>query len=170
MGISIDRLAPEPISESARDLVDRFVRYESQLADEFRLAEWEALWADDAIYWVPIGWDGYDPAEKVSLIYEDRRGIAGRIARLSGNADYAEEPRSRVRRILGERQITALGSDEYQSAGNFVLGSFRKDTQTVWAGMVRHRIRISGNTAELVEKVVWLLNSDGFVSGLSFLL
>ena len=33
--------------------VEAFLYKESRLADESRYDEWEALWEDDAVYWVP---------------------------------------------------------------------------------------------------------------------
>ena len=170
MGISIDSLQPDPVPLADRQVVEDFVTHEGQLADEFRLEEWEALWAEDAIYWVPIGWEPYDPCEKVSLVYEDRAGIAGRVARLAGTADYAEEPRSRVRRVLGQKQISAVGESEYRCSANFFICAVRRDVPAMWGGTVTHRVRINGNSVELVEKVVWLLNSDSFLGGLGFIL
>ena len=34
-----------------------FLYREARLADEARYAEWEALWTDDGVYWVPATTD-----------------------------------------------------------------------------------------------------------------
>ena len=40
--------------------VEAFIYREARLADEARYDEWEALWCDQANYWVPRG-EGLDP-------------------------------------------------------------------------------------------------------------
>ena len=37
--------------------VEQFVYREARLQDEHEYDEWEALWTDDAIYWVPANGD-----------------------------------------------------------------------------------------------------------------
>src|ERR1700730_3107539 len=46
-----------------------FIYLEARLADEARYTEWEALWDDDARYWVPRH-EGADPDAEVSYIYD----------------------------------------------------------------------------------------------------
>ena len=41
------------LSDTEYRAVEAFLYTEARLADEARYAEWEALWEDDAIYWVP---------------------------------------------------------------------------------------------------------------------
>ena len=48
--VTVDRL---------RD-VEQFLFYEARLADEHRYEEWERLWTDDALYWVPANGDDID--------------------------------------------------------------------------------------------------------------
>ena len=58
-----------------------FLFLESRLADESRYTEWESLWDDDALYWVPMH-ENADPEREVSYIYDNRPRIAKRIAQL----------------------------------------------------------------------------------------
>ena len=47
-----------------------FVYREARLCDEHRFAEWEALWTDDAIFWVPANGDHSDPTRQVSVLFD----------------------------------------------------------------------------------------------------
>ena len=53
-----------------RQLVD-FVVKEARLLDEKRYAEWNALFTDDAFYWVPLVPDQEDGLNHTSHLYED---------------------------------------------------------------------------------------------------
>ena len=44
-----------------RQAVEQFLYREARLMDESRYEEWEALWADDGVYWVPCNDDDTDP-------------------------------------------------------------------------------------------------------------
>ena len=59
--------------------VSQFLYREARLQDEHRFDEWEALWTDDAIYWVPANGEGGNPEEQMSIIYDNRSRIALRI-------------------------------------------------------------------------------------------
>src|ERR1700756_5519516 len=50
--------------------VEQFLYREARLADESDYDAWEALWTDDALYWVPIGGPGGDPQREMSVIYD----------------------------------------------------------------------------------------------------
>ena len=61
---------------------ERFLLQEARLLDEARFDDWLALFTADAWYWVPSEPDQADPAETVSLIYDDRRLLETRVRRL----------------------------------------------------------------------------------------
>ena len=65
------------ISESEHHAVVDFLYREARLADEGRYAEWEALWTDDGVYWVPGSTDpAADPDRHLSHVYDNRSRIA----------------------------------------------------------------------------------------------
>lgn len=81
-----------------REVTD-FVYREARLADESRYADWEALWADDAVYWVPRA-EGHDPNTHVSHIYDNRTRIATRVRQLLTGYRYSQEPASPDRKSV----------------------------------------------------------------------
>src|SRR5262249_61343202 len=68
------------VSDADYRAVVEFLYREARLADEARYAEWEALWAEDGVYWVP-GTTGSraDPDRQISHIYDNRQRIATRV-------------------------------------------------------------------------------------------
>ena len=71
--------------------VESFLYREARLMDENAYAEWLALWADDALYWVPATDDDIHPATQVSTIYDNRARLEARIRRLSSVAQIGIE-------------------------------------------------------------------------------
>ncbi len=88
-----------------RGRVKQFLYHEALLMDEHRYDDWLALWTEPALYWVPSNRDQIDPRREVSLIYDDWVRLQLRIARLKSGFAHAQEPKSRMRRIIsnGER-------------------------------------------------------------------
>ena len=88
-----------------RRQIEDFVYTEARLADEHRCDEWLALWTDDGVYWVPANRDDIDPTREVSFIYDNRLNIGDRVERLKQGLAYAQDPSSRMRRIISNIEI-----------------------------------------------------------------
>ncbi|MCM3920781.1 aromatic-ring-hydroxylating dioxygenase subunit beta [Frankia sp. AiPs1] len=145
-----------------------FIYTEARLADEARYSEWEALWDDDAKYWVPMHPD-HDPKVNVSYIYDNRRRIRSRVAQLNSGNRHSQTPPSVLRRLITNLEVVAQDADTTTVAGNFVVYEYRFDL-TVWAGRYEYRIRARGGDLKLAAKTVHLVNAGGPVSTMSFLI
>jgi 3-phenylpropionate/cinnamic acid dioxygenase small subunit len=153
-----------------RQCVEQFIYTEAQLMDEHRYDEWLALWADDALYWVPTGRDEVDPKREISLIYDDRTRLQVRISRLKSGFAHAQEPRSRMRRIVSNVVIEEAGNGEIVVASNFMLAELRRGKQDIFAGRTIHRLRPHENSFKIVSKKVLLVNNDEPIDNLTFLI
>jgi benzoate/toluate 1,2-dioxygenase subunit beta len=154
----------------AREQVERFIYDEAQLMDEHRYDEWLALWTDDALYWVPSGRDEIDPKREISLIYDDRVRLQVRIARLKSGFAHAQEPKSRMRRIVANIVIEETENGEILVQSNFLLAELRRGKQDLFAGRTMHRLRPHDGSFKLVSKKVLLVNNDEYIDNLTFLI
>lgn len=161
-GIDPGRLAPVDPRIAA------FVYLEARLADEARYSEWEALWADDACYWVPRH-EGADPETEVSYIYDNRRRLASRVRQLNTGARHSQTPPSRMRRLITNMELLDTDGDTTTVGSNFVLYEQRFALAT-WAGRYVHRVRTAPGGYLLVAKTVHLVNGDGLVPTMAFLI
>lgn len=150
--------------------VEQFLFHEARLLDERRFEEWEALWTDDGVYWVPAQDDDYDPNTRVSIIFDDRETLAKRVRRLAGPDSHAEQPPPRTRRVISNVEI-ANGDDPGTLVveSNFVVVSYRREHQDTWAGRTTHHLRVAGDQHEISFKKVVLVNCDSFLTHLPFL-
>ena len=97
--------------------VEQFLFREARLADEGDYDGWESLWTDDGVYWIPANGDDIDPATQMSILYDNRSRIALRVRQLKHDKRHSQNPRSRLRRILGNVEI--LDGDP---GGDLVVG------------------------------------------------
>lgn len=156
---------------SDRRAIEDFLYLEARLADENRYDEWAALWTDDAIYWVPANADDYDPHRHLSIIYDDRERLQDRIDRLKSGAAWAQQPASRMRRLISNVELgPTLDNGDVEVYSNFVLGEFRRGIQAAYfAGQV-HRLRPGPDGFRLSFKKVMLINNDAPLHNLTFLI
>src|SRR5262245_18900484 len=149
--------------------VRQFLYYEAQLMDEHRYDEWLALWAEEALYWVPRNRDEIDPKREVSLVYDDLVRLKLRIACLKSGFAPAPEPNSRMRRLISTVLIEQAVC-EVIATSNFLLAELRRGKQDLFAGRTTHRLRPHDGTFEIKSKKVLLVHNDEPIDNLTFLI
>jgi 3-phenylpropionate/cinnamic acid dioxygenase small subunit len=145
-----------------------FIYHEARLADEARYSEWEALWDDDARYWVPMSPDA-DPETQVSYVNDNRTRIRSRVAQLNTGVRHSQTPPSVLRRTVSNFEVTDATADATTVASNFVLVEYRF-AMTVWAGRYVHTIRRTDSGLRLAAKTVHLVNAGGPIPTMAFLI
>ena len=153
-----------------REQIEAFLYREARLIDEHRYDEWLSLWTDDGIYWVPCNEDDTDPTRQVSIIYDDRVRLGDRVERLKSGAAWAQEPKSRMRRLIANLEIEDGAQGEVIVAANFLLVELRRHLQNLWAGRTVHRLRSEQGSFKLAYKKVLLINNDEEMPALVFLI
>jgi 3-phenylpropionate/cinnamic acid dioxygenase small subunit len=158
-----------------RHAVEQFLYREARLADEGDYDAWEALWTEDALYWVPIGGEGADPNQHMSVIYDNRNRISTRLKQLRTGKRYAQAPPSNVRRLLSN--IEFLGGRENSDGGvdlevgaNFLAIESRARGTHLWGGRATYRLRRRGDDLLLAYKKVVLVDNDQPLPTLGFLI
>lgn len=93
-----------------------------------------------------------------------------RIARLKSGFAHAQEPKSRMRRIVSNIVIEEAENGEIITHSNFMLAELRRGKQDIFAGRTIHRLRPHENSFRLVFKKVLLVNNDEPIDNLTFLI
>lgn len=150
--------------------VEDFLYREARLQDEGCYDEWEALWADDAHYWVPANGDDIDPSRQISIINDNRRRIHTRVEQLRTGERHTQVPPSRTRRVISNVEIESAAGDEMVTGSNFILVESRSGRLTTWAGRIQHTLRRENRGFALVRKKVMLVNNGDALPTLSFLI
>jgi 3-phenylpropionate/cinnamic acid dioxygenase small subunit len=150
--------------------VERFVYREARLQDEHRYEEWEALWSDDAIYWVPANGDDIDPEQQMSIIYDNRSRIGVRVRQLLSGRRYSQEPRSRLRHLVTNVEILGRERAEIRVGCNVMVFESNLRGETIWAARTTYVLREVDGALSMARKTVNLVNNDKPLYTLSFLI
>jgi 3-phenylpropionate/cinnamic acid dioxygenase small subunit len=149
---------------------EQFLYREARLADEHRYGEWEALWTEEATYWVPANGDETDPSRQMSIIFDNRARIATRVAQFNTGKRHSQTPPSRVRRIVSNVELLEREGEEVLVGSNFIAVESRERGTQVWAGRAEHRLRVVEGELKMASKKVMLVDNDRAVHTLAFLI
>src|SRR6266704_1644506 len=88
--------------------VEDFLYAEAALLDEWRLQEWLELLTDDATYQIPpTDLPDADARNTLFIVADDALRIRSRVKQLLGKAAWAENPKSRTRRMISNVRVLA---------------------------------------------------------------
>jgi 3-phenylpropionate/cinnamic acid dioxygenase small subunit len=148
--------------------VEAFLYREARLMDSHAYDEWLGLWSLDARYSIPI--DDSDAPMRVSLVNEDRAGLEDRVTRLKSGAHYAQDPKSRLSRVVSNIEIEADdGYGELTAHSTFNITASRKGRVDIFAGRALHRLRRHRDLFQISYKRVLLVNCEEVINNLTFL-
>src|SRR6201988_5077056 len=102
-----------------RGEIEEFLIDEAALLEEWRLEDWLALMTPDARYLVPpLDAPDADHRDTLFLISDDRRTLASRVRQLLSGTTWAENPRSRTRRLITNVRLLAWDNGEARVTAN----------------------------------------------------
>lgn len=170
----IGELEPVP-TEFDRFDVEQFIYREARHADENDYDAWEALWTDDALYWVPADSGNSDPMRTMSVIYDNRSRISTRLKQVRTGRRYAQAPPSHLRRLISNIEFlggrkNSVGGADLEVGANFIVIEARPRGNHTWAGRTTYRIRLIDGSLRLAYKRVQLVDADKPIPTLSFLI
>jgi 3-phenylpropionate/cinnamic acid dioxygenase small subunit len=155
-----------------RPEVENFLYREARLLDAQKFEEWFDLFTEDAVYWVPAGRDDIDPCRHVSIIHDDKAAIAKRIKRLRSGFAYAQDPQSRVHRLISNVELGAA-DDEHQTIEVFcmmLLIELARHRQTLHSARCEFTLDRSSGNWRLRRKKVNLLRNGEVLENTPFLI
>lgn len=144
-----------------QDLIDFVVR-EARLLDEKRYEEWNALFTDDAFYWVPLTPNQPDGLNHTSHLYEDKLLRELRIERLKSKRAFSQQPPSRAHHLLQTPTVEEFdaAAHRYLVRSEFHYTEAQGDEINFFVGTCFHQLTLHGGALRMVLKRVNLLNSD----------
>jgi benzoate/toluate 1,2-dioxygenase subunit beta len=150
--------------------VEQFIYREARLADEHDYAGWEALWTDDAVYWVPAGDATSDPATQMSIIHDNRSRIRIRIRQLETGKRHSQAPPSRLCRSVTNIELLGERDGDVLVGANMLVVESRERGLTLWAARCEYRLRRVDERWRMAGKTVVLVDADRPLHTLAFLI
>jgi 3-phenylpropionate/cinnamic acid dioxygenase small subunit len=148
---------------SLTEEVAEFLAREAYFLDRRMWAEWLALYADDAVYWVPAltGEDGFtsDPDNEISIIYLDRNGLESRIFRIEGGDSMATEPLPLTAHLVTNVLVHRSDGGLVEASATWMAHAFwRRRGAIVRGGLYDYALRRERDGLRIVKKVVKLMD------------
>jgi p-cumate 2,3-dioxygenase beta subunit len=124
-----------------RSMIEDFLYEEAALLDEWRLREWLELLTEDATYEVPATDtpDG-DPRTTLALIADDITRLRSRVDQLLGKSAWAENPRSRTRRLISNVRISGVEGELIRVTANFAVYRIRFEQMDTYVGRYEYTL------------------------------
>ena len=145
-----------------QDLID-FVVNEARLLDARRYEEWNALFTDDAIYWVPLVPGQPEGLDHTSHLYEDKLLRELRIERLKSPRAFSQQPPTRSLHLLQTPTVEPADPacpGEHLVRTVFQYTESQGDEMNSFVGVCWHRLVVEGGALRIRQKRVDLINSD----------
>lgn len=149
--------------------VTQFIYREARLQDEHRYDDWEALWTDDGVYWVPANGDGGDPEQVMSIIYDNRSRIALRIRQYHTGKRFSQTPQSRLRRLISNIEVLEDDGSELSVGSNVLIFENQTRGDVLWAARTEYRLRRVDGALRMARKKVNLVNNQDALYSMAFL-
>lgn len=169
MGIAAEERQVLKVDEATRREFEDFLYQEADLADRHAFMDWLELWSREGTYWLPCNAEDVDPDHHISLVYEKFEKIEERILRLKGKFAHAQQPRSRLMRVVSNIRVTSFSETEVSGTSNFVLGEVRLNRQNTWFGRARHVLQRTPDGLKIRQKKVFILSNDMPIGNLTFI-
>ena len=142
--------------------LEAFVYQEARLLDEQKWEEWNALFTDEGLYWMPASVDQPDPTHHISLIYENALLRAVRIKRFRHPNAFSLQPRPRTVHLVSNVML-----DDFDAAtgacvvtSRFIVLHYRREQQDVLGGAYTHHLQHGDDGLRISLKKVELINCD----------
>ncbi|WP_277969694.1 aromatic-ring-hydroxylating dioxygenase subunit beta [Sphingomonas echinoides] len=145
--------------------VEQFLIEEAALLDQGKFQDWLALFAEDVRYWMPIRrtMTTKDTARQftrpgqMAFIDDDHAMLAMRVRRLKTGYAWAEDPPSRVRRLVTNIRITAATEDEIEVHSNFYTHRVRLEKEEdTWVGHRQDRLRRVDGALKIRQRAIFI--------------
>ncbi len=158
--------------EPGKGELERFVYREARLIDEKRLDEWHELFAEDALYWMPLERGQTDPHSHTSLYCEDKFLLKVRIERLKNPLSHSQQQPSFCQHVLQRPQVVNRDADSNECSLRtpFVYLETRRDEQFVLGGVAYHDLRREEGDLRIAVKRIELLNRDAALPSIQLFL
>lgn len=148
--VTADRATSDRLTRAE---VEQFLVDEAVMLDEWRLQDWLELMTDEVMYLVPsLDSPDSDHRSALFLISDNAASLRSRVGQLLGDTAWAENPRSRTRRMLTNFRVIADDGDVKTIGANFAVWRFQYGKTDVYVGRYVSKVVRTDEGLKYVER------------------
>ena len=140
-----------PSDPDLRGVFETFLYYEADLLDRGEFEAWYDLFAEDGLYWVPIGDDGDDPGRAVSVAFDDHRRLGDRIAWMYTGDVHSHQPASVTQRLISNVMVWPIDEETALSRSAFTLHAHRRGVTDSFSGRYEHVLHMDEGRPTMIR-------------------
>jgi len=142
----------------SRSAVETFFFMEARILDEWRLEDWLGLLTASATYQVlPLALDAAEAERAVYLVDDDHARLRARVGQLLRRNAWAENPRSRTRRLITNVEVERdPGSGHVLARANFAVWRFKNELTDVYVGRYQYLLEQVDASLRVAQRQVLL--------------
>ena len=131
------------VAAVTRTQIEDFLFEEAALLDEWRLQEWLDLTTDDVTYEVPsTDMPDGNSQDTLFLIADNADRLRMRVEQLLGKSAWAENPRSRTRRLISNVRIRETNGNTIRVTANFAVYRMRSGHIDTYIGRYEYTLQL----------------------------
>ena len=148
--------------------IEQFLFLEARLLDEKLWDEWEALFVEDGVYWIPATRGQPDPINHVSIMYEKSLLRAVRLKRYRHPNAQSLQPQPYSVHTVSNVMLDSYDkkSGVMQVNSRFIMLEYRRDITWTYGGAYTHTLQNENDSFKILRKKVELINCDGVLDNI----
>ncbi len=147
--------------------IEQFLYREAELLDRFEMEAWFDLVDKDIVLKVPIrsdrgpGSDRSTFSDETYYLHNDYEMLSERVDKLSKEYAWSENPRSRVRHMIGNTRVNETADGEYDVWNNQFVYRSQGDTAAYTMLVAQRETRLERTNGEfqITDRTVYLDHS-----------
>lgn len=145
---------------------------EAALLDAKDYEAWQALYAEDGVYVIPIDRDADNFDDILNMVYDNAVMRQLRVTRMTEGYSMASVDAATTVRTVSRFIPSEVTDESVALKAGQILIAYKRGRHDLWAGDVDYVIRLGATPAQdqLVRKVVRLIDADEAVPAAGFLL
>lgn len=138
----MNRLGEPTSADSLHQTLEALIYHEAALLDGWQLDAWLALLTPDVEYQVPpLDYPDAEPSNTLFMIADDRVRLESRVRQLQSATAWAENPRSRTRRLITNVLVLESSAETARANANFAVWQFQYGGTNAYVGQLRYLFR-----------------------------
>jgi 3-phenylpropionate/cinnamic acid dioxygenase small subunit len=150
--------------------VVNFLNLEADMLDQGEFDNWLTLWHPDGRYIVPIDPHTDDFENTLNFAFDDDAMRRRRVQRLYSGESISTTPRARTIRMLARHRILVDTPERLEVRCAQSLWEYRKGKSQHYVADLHYRLLPQATGFLIESKVVRMLNSDGYLSSIGYIL
>ncbi len=150
-------------STALRSRIEDLVYLEASLLDDKKWQDWLALYAEDAVFWMPAWTSEYEvtgePELGLNLLYlKGRASLEDRVFRIETGDSFASVPMARTTHVVGGVVVKGAAGGRFEARASWIVHSYGMHGGITRSGSYDYSLREEAGALKIVQKKIIMID------------